>query len=110
MLLREHPLMTYGGVRSWLPHWLCKAGYHSTHPIGEVGILRDVIPSNIEPHPTCFFLMENQGAGDFGAFFFSDGGTLRKVYDVLIQHRGKTMQEIGSIDLAPTLSRVPNRA
>jgi hypothetical protein len=47
--------------------------------------------------------MEYQGAEYFGALLFSDAVTCRKVYDVLIQHRGKTMQEIGSIDLAHTL-------
>ena len=103
MLLRDHPLMTYGGVRSWPPHWLCKTGYHSTHPIGEVGILRDVIPSNIESHCTCFLLMEYQGAEYFGALLFSDAATCRKVYDVLIQHRGKTIQELGNTDIAYTL-------
>jgi len=44
--------------------------------------------------------MEYQGAEYFGALLLSDAATCRKVYDVLIQHRGKTIQELGNIDLA----------
>ena len=46
MKLRDHPLMTYKGIRSWPPGWLWKGGYETTHPEGEVSILRNVMPSN----------------------------------------------------------------
>jgi hypothetical protein len=51
MLLRDHPLMVFKGVRSWPPLWLRPRGsYENTHPTGEVGILKDVLPFTL-PHP-----------------------------------------------------------
>ena len=48
MQLRDHPLMTYRGNRSWPPAWLWTAGYETTHPQGEVGILKAVLRSHIQ--------------------------------------------------------------
>ena len=49
MLLRDHPLVSYRRISSWPPVWTWVAGLNSKHPVGEIGILRDVQPSNIEP-------------------------------------------------------------
>jgi hypothetical protein len=54
MLLRDHPLMTYKGERSWPPAWLWTAGYDNTHPQGEVGILKAVLRSPIKPFHSVF--------------------------------------------------------
>src|ERR671925_1498067 len=54
MLLREHPLMMYKGNRSWPPVWLWTAGYDTSEPRGEVGILKAVLRSHIEPNDRCF--------------------------------------------------------
>ena len=35
MLLRDHPLMSYKGNRSWSPAWLWTAGYDNTQPFRE---------------------------------------------------------------------------
>jgi hypothetical protein len=54
MRFRDHPLMMYKGNRSWPPAWLWTAGYDTTHPIGEVGILKAVLRSYTEPHDRFF--------------------------------------------------------
>jgi hypothetical protein len=100
MLLRDHPLMTYKGVLSWPPNWLWRGGYDTTHPKGEVGILKSVTSSAIEPNYRCFLLMEHCGAEYVGALLLSDPAFWREIYRVLIQSRGKTIREIGDIDLS----------
>ena len=103
MFLRDHPLMTYNSNRSWPPAWLWRSGTDNTYPKGEVGILRDVIPSNVQPCDRCFLIMEHRGAEYIGALLISDHAFCREICDVLIQHRGKTVKEIGDIDLTYTL-------
>jgi hypothetical protein len=47
--------------------------------------------------------MEHRGAEYIGALLLSDTGFCREIFGVLIQNRGKTIQEIGSINLRYTL-------
>jgi len=104
MLLRNHPLMTYKGMRSWPPVWVLRGGNNTTNTKGEIGILRDVISSNGNPpYSTCFLIMEHLGAEYIGALLLDDRGFCRVVHDVLLQHRFKPIREIGSIDLSYTL-------
>jgi hypothetical protein len=42
MKLLDHPLMTYKDFLSWPPAWLWRGGYETSHPEGEVGILKEV--------------------------------------------------------------------
>ena len=104
MLLRDHPLMTFHGARSWPPVWLWSDGTETTHPKakGEVGILRDVKPSYIEPYNRCFLIMEHRGAEYVGTLLLNDPAFCREIYGMLIQHRGKAIQAIGDIDLSHT--------
>jgi hypothetical protein len=103
MKLRDHPLMTYKGIRSWPPGWLWKGGYETTHPEGEVGILRDVMPSTIEPHDRCFLIMEHCGAEYSGALLLSDPAFCREICRVLFRNCGETIRDIGEIDISHTL-------
>ena len=104
MLLRDHPLMSYKGNHSWPPAWTWRDGNATTKNLkGEVGILKDVIPSFISPYNRCFLVMEHRGAEYVGALLLGDTAFCREIFGVLVQNRGKTMQEIGSIDLAHTL-------
>src|SRR5262245_38682915 len=104
MLLRDHPLMVYNGIRSWPPLWMWKGGIHQpTNPKGEVGILLSVALSNIPPRSTCLLIMEHLGAQYIGALLLEDQAFCRVVYDVLLQNRFKQIRDIGGIDLSYTL-------
>lgn len=103
MLFRDHPLMTYNGNRSWPPAWLWKAGYDTTHPQGEVGILKAVLRSHIQPRDRCFLIMEHCGAEYVGALLLSDPAFCEAIIEVLMQHLYETIQEIGDMDLSYTL-------
>ena len=102
MLLRDHPLMMFRGNRSWPPDWLWRSGYDDTHPQGEVGILKSVTASGIQPYYRCFLLMEHCGAEYKGVLSLSDPAFWREVYRVLIRSSGKTIREIGETDLTNT--------
>ena len=103
MLLRDHPLMTYKGERSWPPAWLWTAGYDNTHPQGEVGILKAVLRSHIQPRERCFLITEHCRAKYVGALLINDPAFCREIVEVLMQHLGETVQEIGDIDFSYTL-------
>ena len=103
MLLRDHPLMTFHAARSWPPVWLWSDGTETTYPKGDVGILKDVKPSYIEPYNRCFLIMEHRGVEYVGTLLLNDPAFCREIYGMLIQHRGKAIQAIGDIDLSNTL-------
>ena len=105
MLLRDHPLMTFHAARSWPPVWLWSDGTETTYPKGDVGILKDVKPSYIEPYNRCFLIMEHRGVEYVGTLLLNDPAFCREIYGMLIQHRGKAIQAIGDIDLNNTLLR-----
>ena len=54
MKLRDHPLMSRAGVHNWPPAWLWRVGSDDAKPYGEVGILREVVLSEIDPPDRCF--------------------------------------------------------
>src|SRR5262245_8941261 len=63
MKLRDHPLMRYYRAHSWPPSWSRRRGSHeNTRPIGEIGILKDVLPSTLAPQKICFLTIEHCGA------------------------------------------------
>jgi hypothetical protein len=98
MLLRDHPLMMFQGNRSWPPDWLWSHGCDDTHPRGEVGILKNVIRSTTADG--CFLIMEHCGAEYKGAVLLSDPAFSRVIFRLLVCSSGKTIQEIGDIDLS----------
>ena len=99
VLLRDHPLLTYRNARSWPPAWLYCGGFDNTHPQGEVGILKTVFVSAVKPSTRCFLIMEHAGAEYMGELLISDAAFCSEIYEVLLRHCGKTIQEIGEIDL-----------
>ena len=102
MLLREHPLLNHRGVPGWPPAWLWTAGLQNTHPRGEIGILRDVTPSNIEPSDRCFLYIDYEGSAYLGCLFIEDIAFCRLVVELLRANRNRPITEIGSLELSYT--------
>ena len=94
MLLRDHPLFNHRGVPSWPPAWTWVSGLDNKHPRGEIGFLRDVHPSNIQPADRCFIYMDFDGASYIGCL-------LRRIVEVLLANRTKTI--CGHWQLGPFL-------
>jgi len=100
MKLRDHPLLSYKGVSSWPPTWLWGGGGRYVYAMGEVGVLKDAMLSSIEPFEKCFLIMEHEGRKYVGTLMLGDSSFCREIHPLLIEHRGKTIQEIGEIDLS----------
>jgi hypothetical protein len=99
MKLRDHPLLSYHGATSWPPTWLWGGGVRYAQAAGEVGVLKDIVLSGFEPCERCFLFMEREGRRYIGTLFFEDASFCQKIYAVLMEERGKTIQEIGEIDI-----------
>ena len=100
MVLRDHPLLNHSGIPSWPPVWTWVSGADNERPEGEIGILRDVVPSNIEPADRCFIHVEIDEASYMGCLLIDDTAFCRQVVDLLLANRNRPISEIGSLDLA----------
>ena len=103
MLLRDHHLLNHRGVPSWPPSWTWISGLDNDHPAGEIGILRDVQLSNIEPADRCFLYIDFDGASYIGCLLIDDTVFCRQIVELLLANRNKPIAAIGSLDLSSTL-------
>ena len=62
MPLREHPLFRHHNIPSWPPVWTWTGGVENDRPQGEIGILRKVEASNIQPTDRCFLHVDHEGS------------------------------------------------
>ncbi len=100
MKLRDHPLMSGVGMLNWPSAWLWRAGSEDTRPNGEVGLLRDVILSDIDPPNRCFLVMQHMGAEYIACLSFGNSAFCREVYGILRNSCGDPIHEIGDIDIS----------
>src|SRR5215475_11818619 len=103
MKLREHPLLSYRGIPSWPPVWLWTAGQEDKKPKGEVGKLREVRLSLIEPPNKCFLLIDHDEATYMGCLLINDLAFCAQIAELLQRHYGFSVRDIGSLDLRHTL-------
>ena len=99
MKLRDHRLMTYMGVRSWPPAWLWRGGYDTTHPEGEVGILKDETLTRIKPPTACYLTIEYAEANYMGSLLIDASFFCCQVGDLLRRHIGYDIHYIGGLDV-----------
>jgi hypothetical protein len=100
MQLRDHPLMRYGVLPNWPPVWSQPRG--RTLPASEIGTLRYVWAN---PRlPTKFFLViDHEGAKYVGCLVFDNAVFANPVRQLIQLSIGRTIKEIGDLDLAHTL-------
>ena len=103
MLLRNHPLMSYHGIPSWPPVWTWTGGSENIRPRGEVGILEEVVLSNIRPLDRCFLYIEHQASTYLGCLLIDDEVFCSQVANLLKCYYHYPIAEIGSLDLYYTL-------
>src|SRR5215813_11205139 len=78
-LLRDHPLMSYRGIRSWPPTWTWVAGPANKYAHGEVGILKSVALSKTLPANRCFLYVDHQGSSYVGCLIVDDQSFCREI-------------------------------
>ena len=107
MLLRDHPLMSYRGIVNWPPRWHARGDGIAPPVTGEVGVLEEVtiyLPSGQhQTAPQLFILMARQGDRYIAAVPFSDVAFCRQVGRLLQEYYGRTLEEIGALDLSGLL-------
>src|SRR5215471_12844017 len=102
-LLRDHPLMSYRGIRSWPPTWTWVAGPANKYAHGEVGILKSVALSKTLPANRCFLYVDHQGSSYVGCLIVDDTSFCREIVKLLQTHCNHSIDRIGSLDLSHLL-------
>jgi hypothetical protein len=104
MVLRDHPLMTYDGHPRWPPAWIWVEGLDNNHHRqGEIGILRKLVPSNIEPADRCFLYIDYEGSSYIGCLLIEDYDFCSQIVKLLQDCLNRPIVEIGGVDLSYTL-------
>ena len=96
MTLREHPLMSFRGLRSWPPALL---GIDTNERLaGENGVLAHVLPDNRDKE-RIFLLVEHDKRSYVGLLKFDDLHFCRRIYEILTKNTGRSLREVGDLDL-----------
>ena len=101
--LRDHPQMNFAGYANWPPIWVSGADSETYKKnLGEVGILIGVILNQAAPDKL-FLRMEINSERYMGCLAFNDPVFCRQLCIFLQDHIGKSIKEIGDLDLSYTL-------
>jgi hypothetical protein len=95
--------MSYHGLRNWPPVWTWCYGLENKRPRGEIGLLREVVPSKILPVDRCFLYMDYEGSTYIGCLLIDNYAFCGQVAQLLQGYCNRPIADIGSIDLAHTL-------
>src|SRR5262245_16270034 len=103
MELRNHPLMSYRGVCNWPPSWMWRGSPKESqikNPRGEIGILKEVFLSKVDPKAKIFLIIEHENEEYIGCLIFSDSTFCEQMYAVLSACIGHSTSSIGSLDVS----------
>jgi len=104
MLLKDHPLMSYHGIPSWPPVWTFVRGVEKKHPRREeIGILKEVTISNIQPADRCFLHIEHEGSTYIGCLLVEDPTFCGQIVKLLQGYLNRPVAEIGSLNISSLL-------
>jgi len=102
MKFRDHPLMSYHGLRNWPPVWVGTGNGVNTRVTGEVGTLTGLKIYDLS-YTRIFLVIEHEERRYIGCLFFDDRGFCRTVYNLLQGYIGTSISAIAEIDIASTL-------
>jgi hypothetical protein len=104
MKLRDHPaLVLSGGFRSWPPIWVHSRGTPEVKKLhGEIGVFTGTIRHEAVPS-TIFLRMEFENESYLGFLVVGKPMFCLQLDNLLQEHVGRTIAEIGDIDLSFTL-------
>ena len=100
MQLRNHPFMALNGVPNRPPKWIWADGFRNVfiHPTGEIGVLENARQS-IVSDKCLFIMMLHQRSTYLGRVIFDHEQFCRQIFDLLKANCGRSLTEIGSIDI-----------
>ena len=90
------------GRRSWPPVWTWIGGERDQWVSGEVGILREVRFSegNQGTVSKCFLTIDHNQRLYMGCILLDDAVFARQMYDLFTSHRGRSIEDIGSLGMS----------
>jgi hypothetical protein len=103
MLLRDHPLMSRYGVPNWPPVWTWVDGPEIKSLKGEVGILKWVGLSGIQPADRCYLYIDHEASSYLKCLLFDDPAFCRQIAELLQFCCNRPIAEIGGLDVSYTL-------
>lgn len=103
--------MSYRGQTTWPPTWLWTGKGPNRRISGEVGVLKEVhvaieepdAANSARPYNRIFLYIECDESRYVGCLLFDTAVACRQIGDILAQQCGKTLQEIGGLDLSHLL-------
>ena len=102
MELRHHPLLSYHGIPSWPPVWSPAKPREGKQLLkGEIGVLKYTLANATSEK--CFLVIEYDNIPYVGCLLCSDLAFSTQLASLLHTQSGRTIQEIGDLDLAFTL-------
>src|SRR6185369_7341139 len=102
MELRHHPLLSYHGIPSWPPVWSPAKPREGKKLLkGEIGVLKFTLANSASEK--CFLVIEYDNNPYVGCLICSDLAFSAQLASILHTQSGRTIKEIGDLDLAFTL-------
>jgi hypothetical protein len=106
--MRKHPLLTYNDNHAWPPVWIWTGKGENQFPVGEVGTLKEVhfsvadpnSPQSVKPFNRIYVFIEYRNSSYVGLLPFDDPEACRQIGKILREHCGKSLKEVGDIDLS----------
>ena len=96
--------MSYHGIPSWPPVWTFVRGVEKKHPRREeIGILKEVTISNIQPADRCFLHIEHEGSTYIGCLLVEDPVFCSQIVTLLQGYLNRPVAEIGSLNISSLL-------
>jgi hypothetical protein len=102
MTLRDHPLMSYRGLRNWPPVWTQTRDDNVKTVKGEIGVLTYVY-SNPRMSSRCFLVIDYEGDPYVGALIFESHTFCDQITHLLWGQINRSIREIGNLNLSHTL-------
>jgi hypothetical protein len=89
---------------NWPPDWIRIDGEGNLKLTGEIGTLRSIVGSRLEPLATIYLMMDFEGGSYMGTLSFSESSLSNQVFELLQQHIGDGLQQVGNLEFSPLIS------
>jgi hypothetical protein len=95
--LRDYPLVKHGDAPNWPPLWTQGRIDGVKAVSGEVGLL--IFVHAAADSRKCYLVIEYENESYTGTLLFDEPGLCRQVANLLQHHLGRSIEEIGDLDI-----------